>query len=189
MLSYQVERNETWDLATLLLAPVVGIFTLKLFNLKIIEAPRIELKWFKAAIFLGAIYAFLKLFIKLFIFEHNIETYSLELSKLLENIFMIIIFMPILEEFFFRGILFDDLKKVFGIVFSIMFTSIAFIFLHLQNFSDGEILGSIFAMIPVIFLYNYLKIKTNNFLTSYSAHLTHNIIVFSFVTISYRVIN
>lgn len=184
--SYQIERNDTWDTLILLIAPIVGISVLKLCNIKIIEAQNVEVKWFKIACLLGVVYAFLKLFIKLTVFNHQLATYSVGLDKLIENIFMIIVFMPILEEFFFRGILFDDLKKIFGTTFTISITSVAFVALHIKNFSDDEVFGSVIAMLPGIIFYNYLKVKTNNFLLSYVAHVTHNIIVFSFVTTIFR---
>lgn len=188
IVAFIVEQNETWEVAAVLIAPIVGILALKLFKFEIIEGPKVELKWIKRAVLLGIIYAFLKLLLKLVAFEHQIEPSSTEFKKFLEHIFMAIVLMPLLEEFFFRGILFDDLKKMFGVAISVLVTSTAFIALHLHHFADGEVITSIIAMLPGIVIYNYLKIRTNNFLVSYAAHLTHNIIGFTFVAVVFRTI-
>jgi len=189
LIAYALEQNKAWDAIAPIIAFFLAILVLKFFKFEIVEEPSIQMNWVKTAILLGILSAGLKLFLILVVFEYQIEASHINLEKLLHRIFMFMIFMPLLEEFIFRGILFDDLKKKLGITLTIFITSIIFIGLHLHKFADDEVLGHVFAMIPGVFIYNYLKVKTNNFIPSFLAHATHNTITYSFVTLSFRTIN
>ncbi|MBN2479164.1 MAG: CPBP family intramembrane metalloprotease [Parachlamydiales bacterium] len=63
--------------------------------------------------------------------------------------FQIVIFAPVLEEFLFRGVLHNFIKKYLGRVCAIVLTSLAFAFfhyVHTQKLSNITIIGSIFVL-------------------------------------------
>ncbi len=75
---------------------------------------------------------------------------------------------PIMEEIFFRGFMYNALKKKMGILLSMLLTSIIFSLLH------AHLIG----IVPILILgllLNYLYEKTGSLIPSIVVHITHNL--------------
>ena len=92
------------------------------------------------------------------------------------------VFGPIIEEIFFRGVMYNAIKRKLGIFWSILITSVLFSFLHthaatyfLVGFVPIAILGAFLA---------YLYEKTGSLIPSITLHILNNlgsvIMVFTF---------
>ncbi len=95
----------------------------------------------------------------------NIIYYSLYITFI--NSFM--------EEFFFRGFVFLNLKKNGNKRLGYFFSSIAFAIYHIANFQNWVSIGA-FAVISLgLFvggiIFNYLDDRTNSFVSSWSVHI------------------
>jgi len=92
--------------------------------------------------------------------------------KILYFIGLVLVF-PFVEEMFFRGYLYLYLKKSIGLVFSVIFTGIAFSFFHDLGFSNiiyFSILNIFFCMTTE---------WTGSFVGSYIVHAVYNVFWFS----------
>jgi hypothetical protein len=132
-------------------------------------------KYFGIAVIFGAATAILALFLKFSIFSHSLgaETKG-SLSDYYIYMLSTILLMPVVEEFFFRGVLFNDLTKRFGILSSGIITAILFMFAHFNRFENNPFFEVLSYMVPSAFLYTYLRVKTGSFYCSIAAHITHN---------------
>jgi membrane protease YdiL (CAAX protease family) len=183
-ISIQIEFFKGLELFCLILSCSIAVFVLTFSRHKILEPHKIQIKWIYFAVTLGLIYGCFKFYSKYFIFSHVIgSSKEADVTTFIETVFFIVIVIPLLEEFFFRGILFDDLKRMLGSISAIIITSTFFILLHVKNFNTNPIHESIAIMLPGVFIYVYLKIKTNNFLVSALAHISHNATVFLILSI------
>ena len=128
---------------------------------------------------LGILDAIFKLYSKIYIFEYDLDIDGLGPStfNFIEKIIWFGLFWPLIEEFFFRGILFDDLKKWFGVITAVIGSSVLFLLVHIHNFESGKILESLLLMLPGVIIYTYLRLKNNNFINSFIVHATHNSLV------------
>jgi membrane protease YdiL (CAAX protease family) len=84
-----------------------------------------------------------------------------------------VILAPIAEEFFFRGILFNRIKKKFGITFGVFSSSIIFGFAHYNQWSLGQVVSII--IIGLILALSY--IKYNNIIYPIIVHSFWNLLV------------
>jgi len=75
---------------------------------------------------------------------------------------------PIMEEVFFRGFMYNALKKHIGILWSCLITALIFSFLH------AHLVGIVPIMILGILL-AYLYEKTGSLVSSVTVHITHNL--------------
>lgn len=175
----QIPFLEENELLCLIFSCLIGGGVTTLSKYELINFNEVTIKWFRNAFILGLIYGCLKVYTKYFILNHVMgSSKETDIINFIQTLIFIVIIMPFLEEFFFRGILFDDIKRVLGNIGAILLTSILFILIHVKNFTINPMHESIALMLPGIFIYVYLKLKTNNFLVSYVAHLTHNLTVF-----------
>ena len=166
---------------------LVAIGLLSLFKGTLFKYTDLDRRLLALSLTLGILYAICKLYFNIYIFEIDLDIDDLGPStfNLLEKIIFLGLFMPLLEEFFFRGILFDDLKKWFGVISAVVGSSVLFLLVHIHKFESGMILKSLLLMLPGVIIYTYLRLKTNNFVNSFIVHATHNsLVVFTLEIIS-----
>lgn len=164
------------ELVSLVFSCVIGVLVTLLSRHKILDFSEVTSKWAGYAFIFGLIYGCFKFYTKYFILDHAIENSEFtDMKSFIETLILVILLMPLLEEFLFRGILFDDVKRALGNKVAILLTSSLFISLHLHNFTINSTYESVALMLPGVFIYVYLKLKTNNFLVSFIAHATHNL--------------
>ena len=166
---------------------LVAIGLLSLFKGTLFKYTDLDRRLLALSLTLGILYAICKLYFNIYIFEIDLDIDDLGPStfNLLEKIIFLGLFMPLLEEFFFRGILFDDLKKWLGVNSAVVGSSVLFLLVHIHKFESGMILKSLLLMLPGVIIYTYLRLKTNNFVNSFIVHATHNsLVVFTLEIIS-----
>ncbi len=100
---------------------------------------------------------------------------------------------PICEEIIFRGLMYNDIKKIFGVRATIFITSFIFCLLHFNDgMVDGEKLIIIRAASTFIFsvFVSYYYEKTKSLITPVLLHIFHNLFAFNAdaVKINYRII-
>jgi hypothetical protein len=164
------------DIFAILISSLIIAIVMPIFRSSLREVKYVEKKILLQAFIAGLIYGAFKYSKLLFIGGEGFET-----SDLIDNwtttVLVICFLFPIIEEFIFRGILFDEIREKFGNKITIFITSVGFLYLHLSNFSeDSQVLSTLF-MLPGVAIYVYFKIKTNNFFVSAIAHSTHNSVV------------
>jgi membrane protease YdiL (CAAX protease family) len=166
--------NDNGDFAVLF-ALYIGVLVVCIRDNTIVKPAFSSKKYFGIAVILGAATAILALFLKFSIFSHSLgaETKG-SLSDYYIYMLSTILLMPVVEEFFFRGILFNDLTKRFGILYSGIITAIFFMFAHLNRFENNPFFEVLSYMVPSAFLYTYLRVKTGSFYCSIAAHMTYN---------------
>ncbi|WP_406667375.1 lysostaphin resistance A-like protein [Gallaecimonas sp. GXIMD1310] len=181
-ISLQIPILKSRELLCLVLSCIIGAGVTSLSKYKILDFDKVTVKWIYNAFILGLLYGCIKFYAKYYILDHVMgSSKETDIKNFIETLTFIVIIIPLLEEFFFRGILFDDIKRMLGNKAAILLTSILFITLHIKNFSINPMHESVLLMLPGVFIYVHLKLKTNNFLVSYVAHLTHNLTVFLFL--------
>lgn len=95
------------------------------------------------------------------------------MSIYITDIILVIILGPILEEVLYRKIIFNKLRTVFSVSFSIVFTSILFSIMHLNPY------GLISFFIVGVIL-NYVYYLTNNLLLNIIFHSLLNVLFYLF---------
>ncbi len=76
---------------------------------------------------------------------------------------------PILEEFYFRGILFVSLSKRMGRVWAISLATVLFIIIHF---------GHQFGVLPIAILLGFVRLKTDSLAACVSSHASYNLVLF-----------
>ncbi len=176
------------ELLCFVLSFALGAVVISLSKHKILHFEKFTFRWLLVAFFLGLTYGIGKFITKYFLLDHAVgSSKNIDLIGFIETILFLVIMQPLLEEFLFRGIFFDDIKRFLGIRWAILLTSISFVFLHIKNFDINPVHESIFLMLPGTFIYTYLKLKTDNFLVSYTAHSTYNLTVILLLLISTQI--
>ena len=156
------------------IACTLGIVALKLFKIKIVLNSAIKSNIVILALILAIVNASLTYALHAyFTTSPVVGTYPM-FGSMVEKILLVCLLIPLFEEFFFRGILFDDISQKFGNVIAIIITSIIFLYLHIGNHVEGERLISIVFLTPAVIIFAYLRLKTNNFYASFIAHSAHN---------------
>lgn len=164
------------------LASLIGALSLLLFKEPIIQNKRIANEFFIYAFIAGLVYAIFKFISHVYVLDKPLESNRvLSIELFVIEMLLFCLFLPFLEEFIFRGILFDDLRKKFGALVAIIITSTLFLYLHIKGFNENYVKESLIIMTPGVALYVYFKLKTDNFLVSTIVHTTHN----SFVLLMY----
>ena len=92
----------------------------------------------------------------------------------IEQIISIVFISPFIEELYFRGLLFDQLRSLFGIFISIIITSLYFSFIHLNIIS----LPTLFTLGIVLALF---KIISGNVYLSIFIHMFFNLFMLSMI--------
>jgi membrane protease YdiL (CAAX protease family) len=82
---------------------------------------------------------------------------------------LIVIFIPILEEYIFRGFLWQLISKFFTPNVTLVIISIVFALIH------GELLH-ILGLLPISFFLGWLRLKTGEVGPSILAHMTNNLV-------------
>ena len=84
-------------------------------------------------------------------------------------LFMIVFLAPVLEEFFFRGLLWYVINKLVSKYWTLIITTVIFASLHID-------LLHVLGVAPVGFFFGWLKYKTNRMGPSIIAHITNNMV-------------
>lgn len=111
---------------------------------------------------------------ELLVFNTNLSDYS-ALFKNIQISMIGLIFAPFIEEFVFRGILFQNLKKKWNTKLALIVTSVMFALLHTDFF--GKFL---FGMVMGI-----LYLKTGKLLITIICHALSNAISFSLISLNF----
>jgi len=184
MLILQTSFDSTYSSLSFPLACLIGAVCVILLRKPLIENKQVEGKFYLYALLAGILYAGLKLSLKAAVFNHQLMQPSQEtLEAFIIFGLSTFLIMPFVEELFFRGILFDDIKRKLGLKVAIVLTSLGFIGIHLPGFDVNPVWQSILVMLPGVFIYVYFRLKTNNFLVSTVAHVTHNITIFALLSL------
>ena len=88
----------------------------------------------------------------------------------------VVILAPILEEFMFRGILYNFFKRFLNRFFSIILTSLIFAFFHFNNFQGYANITIITALFFFSLFLNFLYEKQKSLISCISLHATFNLI-------------
>ncbi|MEM9101181.1 MAG: CPBP family intramembrane glutamic endopeptidase [Pseudomonadota bacterium] len=182
-ITFLIPSLEGYEKFLFIFACSCGALSLLVFKEPIIQFKTIHARWVVYAVIAGVVYACIKLLLKVFLLKHPIEPDPISLIMLLDILLITCLLSPFLEELFFRGVLFDDLRKKWGVIAAITVTSILFLAIHINNYHESRLVESLLLMLPGIMLYVYFKLKTNNFLVSTATHIAHNTTLFIFFTI------
>ncbi len=85
------------------------------------------------------------------------------------TLFILIVMLPILEEWIFRGVLWKFLNKFMSLNKTFFAVSVLFAFCHIQF---PVVLG----LLPLSFFLGYLRKTQGNIEGSTIAHITHNLV-------------
>ncbi len=131
------------------------------------------------AITLGIAFAVIKIIALEQLFELSQESstvFSKSQSHLIVLSITSLILVSFTEEIIFRGLLFEDIKKVAGTVIASVLTVILFVAVH-YRINDALIVYLSFNALGGI-IYTLLRIKTDSVVAPILAHTSANIMVF-----------
>lgn len=153
---------------------ITGISALILFPVifKNIKKNKITLKFnsFKEVLFCTILGIVSSLLLNIIMYDLGINSTSQNVNISIISIASTAVLGPIIEEFIFRGIIYNKLKKVFSIKFSIVLESILFAIYHLN------LIQGIYALLFGIII-TYIYEKRQNIMAPILVHCIGNLTI------------